>query len=70
MKKNDNFSEKDYVMKNLELTPLTIRILEKYHIQLSDVVLCVVLPRLELQRFPELIQERLSELTIQELHLR
>ena len=46
------------------LTPLSIKILEAYHIQLSDVLLCVVLPRLEHPLLLELAQERLSEILI------
>lgn len=46
----------------LELTPLVEKILGKYRIQLSDVVLSVVFPRLEHQRIVKLAQELPFEL--------
>jgi hypothetical protein len=44
------------------LTDLSLKILEKYHIQLSDVIWFVVLPRLTPQQLSALAQERLSEI--------
>ena len=58
---NSNF---DCKLNVKSLTPLSIKILGAYHIQLLDVLLCVVLPRLEHPILLELAQERLSELVI------
>jgi hypothetical protein len=45
------------------LTPLAIKILEKCHIQFSDVVLCALFPRLEPLRQQEFCQELHVELS-------
>lgn len=52
----------------LDLTPLSVKILEKYHIPLLDVVLCFVFPRLEHQEILKLAQEHLSQLETEELN--
>ena len=56
-------------MCEVELTPLTARLLEQYRIPLLDAILCFVLPRLELPALGEVVEGHLAELTTPEPRL-